>query len=107
MRSSARRAPPASKMRSVALMISGPIPSPYATVTGTFFAVAGVVDNSFSLKPFVVTRRGGRLFVRRLPPPLLGVPSLAYAVWREIPQVARMGVTQRLIVDECRRRVAQ
>ena len=35
-------------MRSVAVMISGPMPSPYATVTGTFFAVAMVVVNSFS-----------------------------------------------------------
>ena len=45
----------------MASMISGPMPSPYATVTGTFFAVAMVV-----VKPSLLAMVGGAL--RSTPP---------------------------------------
>src|SRR5579863_6615593 len=88
MGSRSKWAPPASRIRSVAVMISGPMPSPYATVTGTLLTVMPAT-------------------MPHLSAPLLGVPTLADAVRHETLEVVDVRVAEGLVVDEGGRRVAQ
>src|ERR1035437_7249414 len=86
MVSISRAAPAASNMRSVALMISGPMPSPWATVMGVF------VDIREHLGYWNAPRRATRLRSLFLQPVVFGASK---SILSEIPEVWGCLSTQR------------
>src|SRR6185503_15119048 len=91
-------APAAMMMRRVASMISGPMPSPCATVIGTFFAVA--ISVKALLLGEVEAPRIRRSGVRALDAPSIGVPGGVEAVRRKPLEPGRRHETFALIIDE-------